>query len=156
MVRRVRGRAARSRRSSASPSERFADVAGVDEAKEELREVVDMLRSPGRFLEAGVVVPRGVLLCGAPGVGKTLLARAVAGEAGLPFFSASGSSFVEIWVGQGALRVRELFERARASAPCVVFIDEIDAVGGERGADSHSERDQTLDQLLVEDRKSVV
>ena len=147
-------RASRRRPSSGTsrPTERFADVAGLNEAKEELREVVGMLRleNSERYAAAGATMPRGVLLSGGPGIGKTLLARAVAGEAGLPFFSASGSSFVEIWVGQGAARVRDLFAQARAHAPCVLFIDELDAVGAERGSDNHPERDQTLNQLLVE------
>jgi cell division protease FtsH len=135
---------------SAQPEERFADVAGHDEAKEELREVVALLRSSERYKAAGATLPRGVLLSGDPGIGKTLLARALAGEAGLPFLHASASSFVEVWVGQGAKNVRALFAQARARAPCVLFIDELDAVGAARGTDRHSERDQTVDQLLVE------
>jgi cell division protease FtsH len=131
----------------------FADVAGVDEAKEELQEVVDFLRYPKKFQALGAKIPRGVLLVGPPGSGKTLLARAIAGEAGVPFFSISGSEFVEMFVGVGASRVRDLFEQAKKSAPCLVFIDEIDAVGRQRGAGlggGHDEREQTLNQLLVE------
>jgi len=131
----------------------FDDVAGVDEAKEELGEVVDFLRHPGRYVQVGARIPKGVLLFGEPGTGKTLLARAVAGEAGVPFFSISGSDFVEMFVGVGASRVRDLFEQAKRSAPCIVFIDEIDAVGRMRGAGyggGHDEREQTLNQLLVE------
>ena len=131
----------------------FEDVAGVDEAKEELGEVVDFLRHPGRYVQVGARIPKGVLLFGEPGTGKTLLARAVAGEAGVPFFSISGSDFVEMFVGVGASRVRDLFEQAKRSAPCIVFIDEIDAVGRMRGAGyggGHDEREQTLNQLLVE------
>jgi cell division protease FtsH len=131
----------------------FADVAGVDEAKEELEEVVEFLRHPKKFLALGAKIPRGVLLVGPPGSGKTLLARAIAGEAGVPFFSISGSEFVEMFVGVGASRVRDLFVQAKKSAPCLVFIDEIDAVGRERGAGlggGHDEREQTLNQLLVE------
>ena len=131
----------------------FEDVAGVDEAKEELGEVVDFLRHPARYVQVGARIPKGVLLFGEPGTGKTLLARAVAGEAGVPFFSISGSDFVEMFVGVGASRVRDLFEQAKRSAPCIVFIDEIDAVGRMRGAGyggGHDEREQTLNQLLVE------
>jgi cell division protease FtsH len=131
----------------------FADVAGVDEAKEELKEVVDFLKNPKQFLELGARIPKGVLLFGPPGTGKTLLARAVAGEAGVPFFSISGSDFVEMFVGVGASRVRDLFENAKKNAPCIVFVDEIDAVGRQRGAGlggGHDEREQTLNQLLVE------
>jgi cell division protease FtsH len=131
----------------------FADVAGVDEAKEELQEVVDFLRYPKKFQALGAKIPRGVLLIGPPGSGKTLLAKAIAGEAGVPFFSISGSEFVEMFVGVGASRVRDLFEQAKKSAPCLVFIDEIDAVGRQRGAGlggGHDEREQTLNQLLVE------
>lgn len=129
----------------------FADVAGVDEAKEELRETVEFLRDPHRFAMAGARVPRGILLVGPPGTGKTMLAKAAAGEAGVPFFAASGSDFVEMFVGLGAARVRNLFKTARASAPCLLFIDEIDALAGKRGeSNSHSEREQTLNQLLVE------
>jgi cell division protease FtsH len=132
----------------------FADVAGVDEAKQELEEVVDFLRRPERYADIGARIPRGVLLVGPPGTGKTLLARAVAGEAGVPFFSLSGSEFVEMFVGLGAKRIRELFEQAKAKAPCIVFIDEIDAIGKHRGGMSaiatHDEREQTLNQLLAE------
>ncbi len=135
------------------PTVTFDDVAGVDEAKEELREVVDFLKSREKFQSLGARIPRGVLLVGRPGTGKTLLARAVAGEAGVPFFSISGSEFVEMFVGVGASRVRDLFDQAKRSAPCIVFIDEIDAVGRHRGAGlggSHDEREQTLNQILVE------
>lgn len=135
------------------PKVTFNDVAGCDEAKEELKEVVEFLKDPGRFARLGARVPRGVLLLGAPGTGKTLLARAVAGEADVPFFSISGSDFVEMFVGVGAARVRDLFEQARRYQPCIVFIDEIDAVGRHRGAGlggGHDEREQTLNQLLVE------
>jgi len=131
----------------------FKDVAGVREAKEELKEVVEFLRQPQKFVELGARIPRGVLLLGSPGTGKTLLARAVAGEAKVPFFSISGSEFVEMFVGVGASRVRDLFRKAKKSAPCIVFIDEIDAVGRRRGAGlggSHDEREQTLNQILVE------
>lgn len=131
----------------------FADVAGVDEVKEELEEVVEFLKNPKKFNELGAKIPKGVLLYGPPGTGKTLLARAVAGEAGVPFFSISGSDFVEMFVGVGASRVRDLFEQAKKNAPCIVFIDEIDAVGRQRGAGlggGHDEREQTLNQLLVE------
>lgn len=131
----------------------FKDVAGVDEAKEELEEVVEFLKHPKKFIELGARIPKGVLLVGPPGTGKTLLARAVAGEAGVPFFSISGSDFVEMFVGVGASRVRDLFEQAKKNAPCIVFIDEIDAVGRQRGAGlggGHDEREQTLNQLLVE------
>ena len=131
----------------------FNDVAGADEEKEELREVVEFLRDPRRFTELGARVPKGVLLVGPPGTGKTLLARAVAGEAGVPFFSMSGSDFVEMYVGVGASRVRDLFDQAKKNAPCIIFIDEIDAVGRQRGAGlggGHDEREQTLNQLLVE------
>ncbi len=131
----------------------FADVAGADEEKEELEEIVEFLKSPKRFTELGARVPKGVLLVGPPGTGKTLLARAVAGEAGVAFFSMSGSDFVEMYVGVGASRVRDLFEEAKKNAPCIVFIDEIDAVGRQRGAGlggGHDEREQTLNQLLVE------
>lgn len=131
----------------------FADVAGADEAKQELEEVVEFLKHPKKFNELGARIPKGVLLFGPPGTGKTLLARAVAGEAGTPFFSISGSDFVEMFVGVGASRVRDLFEQAKKSAPCIVFIDEIDAVGRQRGAGlggGHDEREQTLNQLLVE------
>ncbi|HHP50432.1 MAG TPA: ATP-dependent metallopeptidase FtsH/Yme1/Tma family protein [Moorella mulderi] len=131
----------------------FNDVAGVDEAKEELQEVVEFLKNPRKFNELGARIPKGVLLYGPPGTGKTLLAKAVAGEAGVPFFSISGSDFVEMFVGVGASRVRDLFEQAKRNAPCIVFIDEIDAVGRQRGAGlggGHDEREQTLNQLLVE------
>jgi cell division protease FtsH len=135
------------------PKVTFEDVAGCDESKEELQEVVEFLRDPGRFAKLGAKVPRGVLLLGSPGTGKTLLSRAVAGEADVPFFSISGSDFVEMFVGVGAARVRDLFEQARRYQPCIVFIDEIDAVGRQRGAGlggGHDEREQTLNQLLVE------
>jgi cell division protease FtsH len=135
------------------PSVSFADVAGADEAKEELEEVVEFLKYPDRFLTLGARIPRGVLLVGSPGTGKTLLARAVSGEAGVPFFSISGSEFVEMFVGVGASRVRDLFDQAKRNAPCIVFIDEIDAVGRHRGAGlggGHDEREQTLNQILVE------
>ncbi len=131
----------------------FEDVAGADEEKEELKEIVDFLKSPKKFIELGARIPKGVLLVGPPGTGKTLLARAVSGEAGVPFFTISGSDFVEMFVGVGASRVRDLFEQAKKSAPCIVFIDEIDAVGRHRGAGlggGHDEREQTLNQLLVE------
>lgn len=131
----------------------FDDVAGADEEKEELQEIVEFLRSPKKFMELGARVPKGVLLVGPPGTGKTLLARAVAGEAGVPFFSISGSDFVEMYVGVGASRVRDLFEQAKKNSPCIIFIDEIDAVGRQRGAGlggGHDEREQTLNQLLVE------
>lgn len=131
----------------------FKDVAGADEAKQELEEVVEFLKHPKKFNDLGARIPKGVLLFGPPGTGKTLLARAVAGEAGVPFFSISGSDFVEMFVGVGASRVRDLFEQAKKNAPCIVFIDEIDAVGRQRGAGlggGHDEREQTLNQLLVE------
>jgi cell division protease FtsH len=131
----------------------FGDVAGVEEAKEELVEVVEFLKFPEKFQALGARIPRGVLLVGPPGTGKTLLSRAVAGEAGVPFFSISGSEFVEMFVGVGASRVRDLFDQAKKSAPCIVFVDEIDAVGRQRGAGlggSHDEREQTLNQMLVE------
>ena len=131
----------------------FADVAGVDEAKSELQEVVEFLKYPEKFNSLGARIPRGVLLVGPPGTGKTLMARAVAGEAGVPFFSISGSEFVEMFVGVGASRVRDLFDQAKRNAPCIVFVDEIDAVGRQRGAGlggSHDEREQTLNQILVE------
>ena len=131
----------------------FKDVAGVKEAKEELKEVVEFLRQPKKFIELGARIPRGVLLLGSPGTGKTLLARAVAGEANVPFFHISGSEFVEMFVGVGASRVRDLFKKAKKNAPCIVFIDEIDAVGRKRGSGlggSHDEREQTLNQILVE------
>lgn len=131
----------------------FKDVAGVKEAKEELKEVVDFLKNPKKFTDLGAKIPKGVLLMGAPGTGKTLLARAVSGEAGVPFFNISGSEFVEMFVGVGAARVRDLFRRAKKAAPCIVFVDEIDAVGRQRGSGlggSHDEREQTLNQILVE------
>jgi cell division protease FtsH len=131
----------------------FSDVAGVEEAKQELQEVVEFLMYPERFASLGAKIPRGVLLVGPPGTGKTLLAKAVAGEAGVPFFSISGSEFVEMFVGVGASRVRDLFDQARRNSPCIVFIDEIDAVGRHRGAGlggGHDEREQTLNQILVE------
>ena len=135
------------------PAVSFGDVAGVEEAKTELQEVVEFLKFPERFLALGARIPKGVLLVGQPGTGKTLLARAVAGEAGVPFFSISGSEFVEMFVGVGAARVRDLFEQAKRNAPCIVFVDEIDAVGRHRGAGlggGHDEREQTLNQILVE------
>jgi len=135
------------------PSVTFVDVAGVDEAKGELQEVVEFLKYPEKFVALGARIPRGVLLVGPPGTGKTLLARAVAGEAGVPFFSISGSEFVEMFVGVGASRVRDLFDQAKRNSPCIVFVDEIDAVGRQRGAGlggSHDEREQTLNQILVE------
>ena len=131
----------------------FADVAGADEEKEELQEIVEFLKNPKKYNELGARIPKGVLLVGPPGTGKTLLARAVAGEAGVPFFSISGSDFVEMFVGVGASRVRDLFEQAKKNSPCIIFIDEIDAVGRQRGAGlggGHDEREQTLNQLLVE------
>ncbi len=131
----------------------FNDVAGVDEEKEELQEIVEFLKSPKKFTDMGARIPKGVLLVGQPGTGKTLLAKAVAGEAGVPFFIISGSDFVEMFVGVGASRVRDLFEQAKRNAPCIIFIDEIDAVGRQRGAGlggGHDEREQTLNQLLVE------
>ncbi len=136
-----------------SPSVSFADVAGVEEAKEELQEVVEFLKFPEKFMTLGAKIPKGVLLVGPPGTGKTLMARAVAGEAGVPFFSISGSEFVEMFVGVGASRVRDLFEQAKSNSPCIVFVDEIDAVGRHRGAGlggGHDEREQTLNQILVE------
>src|SRR3989475_6446711 len=135
------------------PKVTFDDVAGVDEAKEELQEVIEFLKHPKKFQALGAKIPRGVLLVGPPGSGKTLLAKAVAGEAGVPFFSASGSEFVEMFVGVGAARVRDLFEQAKKSAPAVVFVDELDAVGRHRFAGiggGHDEREQTLNQILVE------
>ena len=142
----------------------FRDVAGADEAKQELREVVEFLKAPQKYNQLGAKIPKGVLLYGPPGTGKTLLAKAVAGEAGVPFFSISGSDFVEMFVGVGASRVRDLFAEAKAHAPCIIFIDELDAVGRHRGAGvggGHDEREQTLNQLLVEmdgfeDRQSVI
>jgi cell division protease FtsH len=135
------------------PKTTFDDVAGLDEAVEELQELKEFLANPGKFIAIGAKIPKGVLLYGPPGSGKTLLARAVAGEAGVPFFSISGSDFVEMFVGVGASRVRDLFEQAKTNAPCIVFVDEIDAVGRHRGAGlggGHDEREQTLNQLLVE------
>ncbi len=135
------------------PTVTFVDVAGVEEAKEELKEVVEFLREPQKFISLGARIPKGVLLVGPPGTGKTLLAKAVSGEAGVPFFSISGSEFVEMFVGVGASRVRDLFEQAKRHSPCIVFVDEIDAVGRQRGAGlggSHDEREQTLNQMLVE------
>ncbi|MEK7790306.1 MAG: ATP-dependent metallopeptidase FtsH/Yme1/Tma family protein, partial [Deltaproteobacteria bacterium] len=131
----------------------FKDVAGVDEAKAELEEIIDFLKDPKKFTKLGGRIPKGVLLMGHPGTGKTLLARAIAGEAGVPFYSISGSDFVEMFVGVGASRVRDLFEQGKKHAPCIIFIDEIDAVGRYRGAGlggGHDEREQTLNQLLVE------
>ena len=131
----------------------FDDVAGADEEKAELEEIVDFLKAPSRYIEMGARIPKGVLLVGPPGTGKTLLAKAIAGEAGVPFFSISGSDFVEMFVGVGASRVRDLFEQAKKNSPALIFIDEIDAVGRQRGAGlggGHDEREQTLNQLLVE------
>ncbi len=131
----------------------FSDVAGVEEAKDEVGELVEFLRDPGKFQRLGGKIPRGVLMVGSPGTGKTLLARAIAGEAKVPFFTISGSDFVEMFVGVGASRVRDMFEQAKKHAPCIIFIDEIDAVGRHRGAGlggGHDEREQTLNQLLVE------
>ena len=131
----------------------FSDVAGADEAKEEVAEMVDFLRDPSKFQKLGGKIPKGVLMVGSPGTGKTLLARAIAGEAKVPFFTISGSDFVEMFVGVGASRVRDMFEQAKKHAPCIIFIDEIDAVGRHRGAGlggGHDEREQTLNQLLVE------
>ncbi|MBN1959386.1 MAG: ATP-dependent zinc metalloprotease FtsH [Deltaproteobacteria bacterium] len=139
--------------SEGSPKVTFKDVAGADEAKEELSEIIEFLRDPKKFTRLGGRIPKGVLLMGSPGTGKTLLARAIAGEAGVPFFSISGSDFVEMFVGVGASRVRDLFEQSKKHAPCIIFIDEIDAVGRHRGAGlggGHDEREQTLNQLLVE------
>jgi cell division protease FtsH len=135
------------------PTSTFDDVAGADEAKQELQEVVEFLKDPARFTALGARIPKGMLLVGPPGTGKTLMARAVAGEAGVPFFSISGSEFVEMFVGVGASRVRDLFDQAKRNSPCIVFVDEIDAVGRQRGAGlggSHDEREQTLNQILVE------
>ncbi|HRE41005.1 MAG TPA: ATP-dependent zinc metalloprotease FtsH [Ignavibacteria bacterium] len=136
-----------------APKITFQDVAGADEAKQELQEIIEFLKSPGKFQKLGGKIPRGVLLLGPPGTGKTLLARAVAGEAGVPFFSISGADFVEMFVGVGASRVRDLFEQGKKNSPCIIFIDEIDAVGRHRGAGlggGHDEREQTLNQLLIE------
>ena len=147
------GKSRAKRLSDTQPKVTFADVAGVDEAKQELQEIIDFLKSPDKFQALGAKIPRGVLLLGNPGTGKTLLARAVAGEAGVPFFHISGSDFVEMFVGVGASRVRDLFDQAKAHRPAIVFIDEIDAVGRHRGAGlggGHDEREQTLNQLLVE------
>jgi cell division protease FtsH len=135
------------------PTVTFDDVAGVEEAKQELAEVVEFLKEPQKFIALGARIPKGVILMGAPGTGKTLMAKAVSGEAGVPFFSISGSEFVEMFVGVGASRVRDLFEQAKRNSPCIVFVDEIDAVGRHRGAGlggSHDEREQTLNQILVE------
>ena len=135
------------------PTVTFDDVAGIDESKEELKEVVEFLKEPQKFIQLGARIPKGVLLVGPPGTGKTLLAKAVSGEAGVPFFSISGSEFVEMFVGVGASRVRDLFDQAKRHSPCIVFVDEIDAVGRQRGAGlggSHDEREQTLNQMLVE------
>ncbi len=146
----------KSRAKMATPDKQkvtFKEVAGADEEKAELEEIVDFLKQPKRYLEMGARIPKGVLLVGPPGTGKTLLAKAIAGEAGVPFFSISGSDFVEMFVGVGASRVRDLFEQAKKNAPCIIFIDEIDAVGRQRGAGlggGHDEREQTLNQLLVE------
>jgi cell division protease FtsH len=147
------GKAKAKRMTRDQPRITFKDVAGVDEAVEELEEIKEFLENPGKFQALGAKIPKGVLLIGPPGTGKTLLARAVAGEAGVPFFSIAGSDFVEMFVGVGASRVRDLFEQAKAAAPCIVFVDEIDAVGRQRGAGlggGHDEREQTLNQLLVE------
>ncbi len=144
---------ARVTRDMERPQVTFADVAGADEAKEELKEIVEFLKEPEKFIRLGARVPKGVLMVGPPGTGKTLMARAVAGEAGVPFFSISGSEFVEMFVGVGASRVRDLFDRAKAEAPAIIFVDEIDAVGRHRGAGlggGHDEREQTLNQILVE------
>ncbi len=135
------------------PTVTFADVAGAEEAKQELQEVVEFLKEPQKFASLGARIPKGVLLVGPPGTGKTLMAKAISGEAGVPFFSISGSEFVEMFVGVGASRVRDLFEQAKRNSPCIIFIDEIDAVGRQRGAGlggSHDEREQTLNQILVE------
>lgn len=131
----------------------FKDVAGAKEAKEELKEIVDFLKSPKKFLDIGARIPKGVMLTGAPGTGKTLLARAVAGEASVPFFHLSGSEFVEMFVGVGASRVRDLFKMAKKAAPAIIFVDEIDAIGRTRGGGfggGNDEREQTLNQILVE------
>jgi len=147
------GKSRAKRLSVDSPKVTFRDVAGVDEAVEELQEIKEFLENPKKFQALGARIPKGVLLYGPPGTGKTLLARAVAGEAGVPFFSISGSDFVEMFVGVGASRVRDLFEQAKQNSPCIIFMDEIDAVGRHRGAGlggGHDEREQTLNQLLVE------
>ena len=131
----------------------FADVAGIDEAKAEVAEIVDFLKDPSKFQRLGGKIPKGVLMVGPPGTGKTLLARAIAGEAKVPFFTISGSDFVEMFVGVGASRVRDMFDQAKKQAPCIIFIDELDAVGRHRGAGlggGHDEREQTLNQMLVE------
>ena len=144
---------ARLSRDMERPTVTFDDVAGADEAKQELQEIVEFLREPGKFIQLGARIPKGVLMVGPPGTGKTLLARAVAGEAGVPFFSISGSEFVEMFVGVGASRVRDLFDRAKKEAPAIIFVDEIDAVGRQRGAGlggGHDEREQTLNQILTE------
>ncbi len=135
------------------PTVTFQDVAGAEESKQELAEIVEFLKEPQKFIQLGARIPKGVLLVGPPGTGKTLLAKAVSGEAGVPFFSISGSEFVEMFVGVGASRVRDLFEQAKRHSPCIIFVDEIDAVGRQRGAGlggSHDEREQTLNQMLVE------
>ncbi|MEL6268920.1 MAG: AAA family ATPase, partial [Chloroflexota bacterium] len=144
---------ARVSRDMERPQVQFSDVAGNDEAKEELEEVVEFLKEPEKFIQLGARIPKGVLMIGPPGTGKTLMARAVAGEAGVPFFHISGSEFVEMFVGVGASRVRDLFDNAKKEAPAIIFIDEIDAVGRQRGAGlggGHDEREQTLNQILVE------
>jgi cell division protease FtsH len=144
---------ARVSRDMERPMVTFSDVAGADEAKQDLYEIVEFLKEPDKFIQLGARIPKGVLMVGSPGTGKTLLARAVAGEAGVPFFSISGSEFVEMFVGVGASRVRDLFERAKAEAPAIIFVDEIDAVGRQRGTGlggGHDEREQTLNQILVE------
>jgi cell division protease FtsH len=144
---------ARVARDMERPMVTFNDVAGADEAKSDLKEIVEFLKEPDKFIQLGARIPKGVLMIGPPGTGKTLLARAVAGEAGVPFFNISGSEFVEMFVGVGASRVRDLFERAKKEAPAIVFVDEIDAVGRHRGAGlggGHDEREQTLNQILVE------
>ena len=147
------GKSKAKRMSVDAPKITFRDVAGVDEAVQELHEIKEFLENPKKFQALGARIPKGVLLYGPPGTGKTLLARAVAGEAGVPFFSISGSDFVEMFVGVGASRVRDLFEQAKQNSPCIIFMDEIDAVGRHRGAGmggGHDEREQTLNQLLVE------
>src|SRR5262245_22398679 len=147
------GKSKAKRMSVDAPKITFRDVAGVDEAVQELGEIKEFLENPKKFQALGARIPKGVLLYGPPGTGKTLLARAVAGEAGVPFFSISGSDFVEMFVGVGASRVRDLFEQAKQNSPCIIFMDEIDAVGRHRGAGmggGHDEREQTLNQLLVE------